>query len=48
MEEAYTYLDAECLPWWNQTLAVTRANASDAHRFFGEGYELAAILRYVE
>ncbi len=48
MEEANTYLDAEFLPWWNQTLAVTPANASDAHRPLDEGYELAAILSHVE
>jgi hypothetical protein len=32
MDEANAYLDAEFLPWWNTTLAVTPANAGDAHR----------------
>lgn len=48
MEEAYSCLDAEFLPWRNQTLAVTPANASDAHRPPEEGYALVAILHYVE
>ena len=48
MEEANAYLDAEFLPWWNQTLAVTPANAGDAHRTLDKDYELAAILSHVE
>jgi hypothetical protein len=39
MEEANTYLDAEFLPWWNQTLAVTPVNAGDAHRALDKEYE---------
>ena len=47
MDEANAYLDAEFLPWWNTTLAVTPANAGDAHRTLDKEYELAAILSHV-
>ena len=47
-EDANTFLDAEFLPWWNQTLAVTPASADDAHRTLDKEYELAAILSHVE
>jgi transposase len=48
LEEANAYLEAEYLPWWNQTLAVTAANSSDAHRRLGREHDLAAILSHVE
>jgi hypothetical protein len=48
LEEANAYLDAEFLPWWNQTLAVVPANPTDAHRPLGKGHDLAAILSHVE
>jgi DNA-binding Lrp family transcriptional regulator len=48
LEEANAYLDAEFLPWWNQTLAVVPANPTDAHRPLGKEHDLAAILSHVE
>ena len=48
MEEANAYLEAEFLPWWNQTRAVTPANVGDAHRTLDKEYDLAAILSHVE
>jgi len=48
LEEANAYLDGEFVPWWNQTLAVVPANATDAHRPLGKEHDLAAILSHVE
>jgi transposase len=48
LEEANTYLENTYLPWWNQTLVVTPANAADAHRSLGTEHDLAAILSHVE
>jgi DNA-binding Lrp family transcriptional regulator len=48
LEEANHYLETEFLPWVNSTLAVTPANADDAHRPLEKGHDLAAILSQVE
>jgi hypothetical protein len=48
LAEANTYLEKEYLPWWNRTLTVTPANATDAHRSPGREHDLAAILSHVE
>lgn len=48
IDEANAYLQKEYLPWWNQTLAVTAADAADAHRPLGKEHDLAAILSHVE
>lgn len=48
VEEANAYLDKEYLPWWNRTLTVEAAHASDAHRPLGREHNLAAILSHVE
>jgi hypothetical protein len=48
IEEANAYLENEYLPWWNQTLAVTAADPTDAHRPLGKEHDLAAILSHVE
>ena len=48
LEEANRYLEQEFLPWWNQHLAVTPANTTDAHRPLEAGHDLAAILSVVE
>jgi hypothetical protein len=48
IEEANAYLEKEYLPWWNRTLTVAPANATDAHRPLGKDHDLAAILSHVE
>lgn len=48
MEQANHYLETEFLPWCNETIAVTPANADDAHRPLERQHDLAAILSYVE
>lgn len=48
IEEANAYLDNEYLPWWNRTLTIEAAHASDAHRLLGREHNLAAILSHVE
>ena len=48
LEEANRYLDEEFMPWWNQHLVVTPANASDAHRSLDKTFDLDAILSVVE
>jgi hypothetical protein len=48
IEEANAYLENEYLPWWNQTLTVAAAQATDAHRPLGQEYDLAAILSHIE
>ena len=48
LEEANAYLENEFLPWWNETLAVMPAKATDAHRPLGKPHQLAAILSQVE
>ncbi len=48
LEQANAYLEAEFVPWWNQTLAVAPASADDAHRPLGKEHSLAASLSYVE
>lgn len=48
LEEANRYLEQEFLPWWNQHLVVTPANATDAHRPLEAEHHLAAILSSVE
>ena len=32
LEQANTYLEAEFMVWWNQTIAVVPASTDDAHR----------------
>jgi hypothetical protein len=48
MEQANHYLETEFVPWVNATLAVTPANADDAHRPLEKHHDLAAILSHVE
>src|ERR1019366_6725045 len=48
LQDANRYLEAEFLPWWNQTLAVVPATAADAHRPLAKGHSLPASLSYVE
>lgn len=48
LEPANAYLEAEYLPWWNRTLTMEPANATDAHRPLGREHDLAAILSHVE
>ena len=48
LEQANAYLEKEYLPWWNRTLTVKPAHASDAHRPLGKDHDLAAILSHVE
>jgi hypothetical protein len=48
LEQANAYLEAEFLPWWNQTLTVVPATAADAHRPLAQGHSLPASLSYVE
>jgi len=48
LEGANHYLETEFLPWVNATLAVTPANADDAHRPLEKHHDLAAILSHVE
>jgi hypothetical protein len=48
LEQANAYLEAEFIPWWNQTLTVVPATAADAHRPLGKGHSLPASLSYVE
>jgi CheY-like chemotaxis protein len=46
--QANDYLEKEFLPWVNETLSVTPANADDAHRPLEKHHNLAAILSHVE
>jgi len=48
LAEANAYLEAEFIPWWNQTLAVVPATAADAHRPLAKDHSLPASLSYVE
>jgi len=48
LEQANAYLEAEFIPWWNQTLAVAPASSDDAHRPLGKEHSLEASLSYVE
>lgn len=48
LEQANAYLETEFMPWWNQTLTVAPATASDAHRPLAKGHSLPAWLSYVE
>ena len=48
LEQANHYLETEFLPWVNTTLAVTPANADDAHRRLEKHHDLAATLSHVE
>ena len=48
LAQANAYLEAEFLPWWNQTLTVVPATAADAHRPLDKGHSLPASLSYVE
>ena len=48
LEQANHYLETEFLPWVNATLAVTPANADDAHRPLEKHSDLTAILSHVE
>lgn len=48
LAQANAYLEAEFIPWWNQTLTVVPATAADAHRPLDPGHSLAASLSYVE
>ena len=48
IEEANAYLEKEFLPWWNRTLTVEPADASDAHRRLEKEQDLAAILSHME
>ena len=48
LEQANHYLETEFLPWVNATLAVTAAQADDAHRALEKHHDLAAILSHVE
>jgi DNA-binding Lrp family transcriptional regulator len=47
LEAANHYLEAEFLPWVNETLAVAAANADDAHRPLEKHHDLAAILSHM-
>jgi hypothetical protein len=44
LEQANAYLEAEFIPWWNQTLTVVPATAADAHRPLAKGHSLPASL----
>ena len=48
LEQANSYLEAEFLVWWNNTMAVAPASHDDAHRPLGKEHSLAASLSYVE
>ena len=48
LEQANAYLESDFLPWWNSTLAVAPANASNAHRPLGKEHCLEASLSHVE
>jgi hypothetical protein len=48
LAEANVYLEAEFIPWWNQTLAVVAATVADAHRPLAKNHSLPASLSYVE
>lgn len=48
LEQANQYLQMHFLPWWNQTLKVVPANATDAHRPLGPDHELPSVLSRVE
>lgn len=44
LKQANAYLEAEFLPWWNQTLAIEPASPDDAHRPLGPEQDLNAIM----
>jgi hypothetical protein len=48
IEDANRHLEEQFLPWWNQHLVVSPANATDAHRPLGAEHNLAASLSRVE
>jgi hypothetical protein len=48
LEQANAYLEAEFIPWWNQTLVVVPASTTDAHRPLAADHSLPASLSYVE
>ena len=48
LEQANTYLEAEFMVWWNNTIAVVPASSDNAHRRLGKQHSLAASLSYVE
>jgi hypothetical protein len=48
LEQANHYLESEFLPWAHTTLAVTPADADDAHRPLAKHHDLAATLSHVE
>ena len=48
LEQANRYLEEEFVPWWNQHLVVSPANAADAHRPLGSEHDLAASLSRVD
>jgi hypothetical protein len=48
LEEANHYLQVQFVPWWNQTLKVLAANATDAHRPLGPDHQLSSVLSHVE
>jgi hypothetical protein len=48
LEQANAYLETEFIPWWNQTLTVVPATATDAHRPLAKHHSLPASLSYVE
>jgi DNA-binding Lrp family transcriptional regulator len=48
LEQANDYLEAEFIPWWNQTLTVVPASPDDAHRPLDKTHSLPASLSYVE
>jgi hypothetical protein len=48
LEQANVYLETEFIPWWNRTLAVVPATATDVHRPLAKHHSLPASLSYVE
>jgi hypothetical protein len=48
LEGANRYLSEEFVPWWNQHLVVSPANAADAHRPQDKACDLNAVLSVVE
>lgn len=48
IEQANAYLKDEYLPWWQETLTLEAANATDAHRPLQKEHCLAAILSHIE
>jgi transposase len=48
LEQANQYLQLHFVPWWNETLKVLPANATDAHRPLGPDHQLPSALSHVE